>query len=101
MTREEAKEILTELWGVYNQDYLTDKESEAVEMAIEALQEPENITLTYDEQCIFLAAMRRERWICQEMDEYEDSETKVKPLVPSVDEIERKVKAVLCGENNG
>jgi len=41
MTREEAKEILTELWGVYNQDYLTDKESEAVEMAIEALREPE------------------------------------------------------------
>lgn len=97
MTREEAKEILTELWGVYNQDYLTDKESEAVEMAIEALQEPEDITLTYAEKCIFLAAMGRERLICKEMDE--EPELKAKPLVPIVDEIVRKVKVVLWGEN--
>lgn len=66
-----------------------------LDVAIKALKEPEPITLTYDEKCIFLAAMGRERRICQEMDE--EHELKVKPLVPIVDEIERKVKAVLWG----
>lgn len=100
MTREEAIKVLKkELWGVDYHYYLTERQAEAVDMAIEALQEPEDITLTYDEKCIFLAAMGRERRICQEMDE--EPELKQKPLVPIVDEIERKVKTVLWGENNG
>jgi hypothetical protein len=55
----------------------------------------EAIAFTYDEKCIFLSAIGRERRICQGLDEEPD--IKVKPLVPIVDEIERKVKAVLWG----
>ena len=101
MTREEATKVLKkELWGVDNyRYYLTERQADAVDMAIEALQEPKAPTLTYDEKCIFLAAMGREKRICQELDE--EPEIKAKPLVPIVNEIERKVIAVLWGENNG
>lgn len=99
MTREEAVKILIALWGSDFSACLSEEEAEANKMAIEALQEPETATLTYDEKCIFLAAIGRERRICKEMDE--EPELKAKPLVPIVDEIERKVKAVLWGENNG
>ena len=96
MTREEAIKRLNDqlnTWEVYdpnNQDL-----REAIEMAIEALERPEGTALTYDEKCIFLSAISRERRICQEMDA-EDG-TIIKPLVPIVDTIIRKVKAVLWG----
>ena len=42
MTREEAKKILEEeLWGVDYHHYLSEEQSKAVDMAIEALKEPE------------------------------------------------------------
>ena len=40
MTNEEASKILHVLW-VYYHHYLTEKEAEAVDMAIEALKQPE------------------------------------------------------------
>ena len=101
MTKEEAAEKIN--WLYYEADYgnnLPDDMEMAVDMAIKALrEEPEAVTLTYDEKCIFLSAISRERRICQEMDA-EDG-TIIKPLVPIVDTIIRKVKTVLWGEDNG
>lgn len=93
MTREEAIELLEDI-KFNSSDYSRDVE--ALQMAIEALKEPEAMTLTYNEKCIFLAAIRRERQICKEMDE-EPELNKIKRLIPIVDSIERKVKAVLWG----
>ena len=39
MTRKEASKILYALWRIYHH-YLTEKEAEAVDMAIEALKQP-------------------------------------------------------------
>jgi len=99
MTKEEAIEKVKFLCDNACNYYLGRENEIALYMVLEALQEPEAPTLTYDEKCIFLAAMGREKRICQELDE--EPEIKAKPLVPIVDEIERKVKAVLWGENNG
>lgn len=99
MTREEAIEYLEiertdyDMAVVYNDSPIR----EALNMAIEALKEPEPITLTYDEKCIFLAAISRERRRCQEIDAEADT---INPLVPIVDSIIRKVRAVLWGEKN-
>ena len=97
MTREEAR-IWIKVELAYNSDTNLPSVNDALRTAFEALQEPEAITLTYDEKCIFLAAMGRERRICRAMDK--EAGLKQKPLVPIVDEIERKVKAVLWGKKN-
>ena len=64
----------------------------AILKAIEALKQPE--LLTYDEQCIFLAAMGRERKICETVDKRWDLSTK-RSLIFTCEEIERKVMATL------
>lgn len=97
MTREDAAYKLGDLALRLTND-LYDSYVEPLAMAIKALHQPEPITLTYDEKCIFLSAIGRERRICQEMDA-EDG-TIIKPLVPIVDTIIRKVKAVLWDEDN-
>lgn len=103
MTRHDAIKKLTQLKNKFLDEYIDyDGTTSAYDMAIEALKEPEPITLTYDEKCIFLSAIWKERYLCQKMDEEcEDSEVKAKLLVPIVDEIKRKVMAVLWGENDG
>ena len=97
MTKEDAAYKLGDLALRLTNEYY-DSYVEPLAMAIKALHQPEPITLDYDEKCIFLSALGRERRICQEMDA-EDG-TIIKPLVPIVDEIIRKVKAVLWDENN-
>ena len=53
---------------------------------------------TYDEQCLFLAAISRERTICAKvMNEAATSENTL-DLVKVCDEIERKVKKAFPGE---
>lgn len=97
MTREEAAYKLGDLALRLTNDFY-DSYVEPLAMGIKALHQPEPITLTYDEKCIFLSAIGRERRICQEMDA-EDG-TIIKPLVPIVDTIIRKVRAVLWEEDN-
>lgn len=94
MTREDAAYKLGDLALRLTNDFY-DSYVESLAMAIKALHQPEPTTLTYDEKCIFLSAIGRERRICEELDE--ESELAQKPLVPIVNEIERKVMTVLWG----
>ena len=68
-------------------------------MAIEALSQSKKETLTDTEKRIFLSAMGRERRVCEQLEKesaHIPADRKI-PLVPVVDEIERKVKTVLWG----
>ena len=71
-------------------DFPSDKE--ALIMAIEALKQPE--FLTYEEQCIFLAAMGREIRLCEKIDTKNDLPRK-NSLIFICKEILRKVKLTL------
>lgn len=93
MTREDAAYKLGDL-ALRLPNELYDRYVEPLAMAIKALHQPEPITLTYDEKCIFLSAIGRERRRCQEIDAEDDT---INPLVPIVDSIIRKVKTVLWG----
>lgn len=92
MTNEQAIDILKNLMAMKNISFLHFSQRLAVGMAIEALKEPE--ILTYDEQCIFLAAMGREKKLCEKLDKNLDSPPKTS-LNFICKEIERKVKATL------
>lgn len=65
MTREEAAKTLTELWGVDYHYYLTEKEAEAVDMAIEALRQvPYRTIMGYDtDELMFVAILMRQELI--------------------------------------
>lgn len=97
MRNEEAINKLNNLKDYYNDENedgyvgFDNEDNEALDMAIKAL----DIELLTDiEQRIFLSAMRREREICQEVDdEYPDNDSKVS-LVKICDSIERKVKKI-------
>ncbi len=91
MTREEAICYLEDLKDEYD-DFPDDKE--ALIMAIEALKESDN--MTYEEQCIFLAAMRREYKLCEKIDKNQDL-PRENSLTFICKEIVRKVKATLWG----
>ena len=76
---------------------------EALDMAIEALSQSKKEILTDTEKRIFLSAMGRERRVCEQLEKesaHIPADRKI-PLIPIVDEIERKVKTVLWRENNG
>lgn len=91
MTREEAIRNLIIL-----REIATLKETkECADMAIEALKQPE--LLTYDEQCIFLSAMSREKKLCEKLDKNPVAPPK-QSLVYICQEIVRKVKATLWGD---
>lgn len=102
MTREEAREALTHCidWAEHCDDtYVDCVPVEVLRIALEALKKSEPITLTLEEKCIFLSVIGREKYYCQKTDEfYKNSEIEVKPLVPVVDEIKRKVMTVLWRE---
>lgn len=95
MTREEAiKELEQRLSTLkfIGGSYVDCVNGEAIEMAIEALKQQE--ILTYYEQCIFLAAMGREKKLCEKIEKNPDSPSKYF-LTFICEEIERKVKATL------
>lgn len=77
------------------------KRIDAYEMALEALNQALNQPelLSYNEQCIFLAAMGREKKLCEKLDKNQDLPSK-NSLIFICEEIERKVKATLWRENN-
>lgn len=105
MTREEAIADIKHSvnWAKENDERWCDSVPiGSLELALEALEQLENEILTYDEQLIFLSAMRRERSVCEKIDkrwanESGDDHTL---LVPIVDEIERKVKEALWSSKN-
>lgn len=97
MTKEEAKNTLKSLKDYYNDknedSYVgfDNEDNEALDLAIKALDIE---LLTDTEQRIFLKAIRREREICQKVDdEYSDNDSKVS-LVRVCNSIERKVKKI-------
>lgn len=88
MTREEAIDYLKANYP----DSCYELLREAVDIALEALKQPE--LLTYEEQCIFLAAMEQEKKLCEKLDQKNDLPPK-HSLNYICEEIERKVKATL------
>lgn len=77
-------------------DLLKEKgtQKERIEALYKVIKELDIELLTDTEQRIFLSAMRREREICQEVDdEYPDNDSKVS-LVRVCNSIERKVKKI-------
>lgn len=88
MTREEAIDVLKKNYP----DSCFELLREAVDIAIKSLKQPE--ILTYEEQCIFLAAMRREYKLCEKIDKNPDLPSK-NSLSFICKEIMRKVKATL------
>ena len=97
MTREEAVEILKSLMTLKNISFLHFSQRLALGMAIEALSQSEKEVLTDTEKRIFSAAMCRERRICEQVEKewaHIPSDMGM-PLVPVVDEIERKVRTTL------
>lgn len=93
MTREEAVEVLKINYPKKCYIFFC----EALDMAIEALSQSEKEVLTDTEKRIFSAAMSRERRICEQVEKecaHIPADRKM-PLVPVVDEIERKVRTTL------
>ena len=91
MTNEEAVEILIKML----QGYTSFSQRLALHKAIRALKEPKS--LTFDEKCIFIASMERERQICEKLDKESPDSPSKQSLVFICKEIERKVKATLWG----
>lgn len=88
MTNEEAREIIKQF---RDRQGNSSDDIEAFNLAIKGL---EIELLTDTEQRIFLKAIRREREICQKVDdEYPDNDSKVS-LVEVCNSIERKVKKI-------
>lgn len=89
MTREEAMEVIKDIYNYTKWDTYTT--NEALDMAIKAL---EIELLTDSEQRIFLTAMSREREVCRKVDdECQNNDSKVS-LVRVCNSIERKVKKI-------
>lgn len=93
MTIEEirkTREVLQKQIDLYGQEY----DAEGIEALNVAIKVLEIELLTDTEQRIFLKAIRREREVCQKVDdEYSDNDSKVS-LVQVCDSIERKVKKI-------
>lgn len=90
MTKEQAIKVLLEMMC----GYATFSQRMAIGKAIQALKQPE--FLTYEEQCIFLAAMRREYKLSEKIDKNQDLSSK-SSLTYICKEIVRKVKLTLWG----
>lgn len=92
LTKKKMRQKDFEVWGVDWDlaDFICKKCGNTI------LRSDEKHKLTDAEERIFLAAMRRERKVCQELDKEGNDSSKM--LVPVVDSIEKKVKKFLFGQ---